>query len=520
MCRINLTCLSISPRFSPDELIGLTFLHDVENGQRVRAKIIKKIMDRDADNHERIKMLLSYDDGRVEELMSYNELCDIVAEQHDKELAGDADVFTFREITDHQGPLRSGSPNYKGSSYNVKVLWEDGSETWEPLGAMIGADAVTVAAYAKEHGLLDLPGWKKLRRIARRAKILQRMINASKRAQRYNTVQYKFGVRIPRNVKEALQFDEENKNTYWQDAIKLELDQLQEFNTYHSIGKGAPKPPGYQEIPVKMVFDVKQSLKRKARLVARGDKTKPPRDSVYSGVASLRSLRIVCFLAELNGLKVTGGDVGNAYLEAYTKEKVCFRAGPEFGELAGHMLVIDKALYGLRTSGARFHAKFADTLRALGFMPTYADPDVWYRDAGDVYEYVVVYVDDVLTALKNPDEFYSQLQSDPWNYNLKNVEEPRYHLGGDFFRDKDGTLCYGAQTYVKRMIDNYKLMFREQPTEFHAPMDKDDKPELDDSPLLGPDGVQQFQSVIGAMQWLITLCRFDIGHAVMSLGRF
>ena len=111
--------------------------------------------------------------------------------------------------------------------------------------------------------------------------------------------------------------------------------------------------------------------------------------------------------------------------------------------------MIDKALYGLQTSGARFHAKFADTLHALGFAPTYANPDVWNRDAGDVHEYVVVYVDDILTALKNPDKFYSQLQSDPWNYNLKNVEEPRYHLGGDFFRDKDGTLCCGAQTYVK-----------------------------------------------------------------------
>ena len=132
-------------------------------------------------------------------------------------------------------------------------------------------------------------------------------------------------------------------------------------------------------------------------------------DSVYSGVASLRSLRIVCFLAELNRLEITGGDIGNAYLEAYTKEKVCFRAGPEFGELEGHMLVIDKALYGLQTSGTRFHAKFADTLRSLGFVPSYADPDVWLRDAGDCYEYVVVYVDDILTALKKPKEFYDQL---------------------------------------------------------------------------------------------------------------
>ncbi len=46
-------------------------------------------------------------------------------------------------------------------------------------------------------------------------------------------------------------------------------------------------------------------------------------------------------------------DVGNAYLEAFTKEEVCFLAGPEFGEREGHMMIIIKALYGLRTSGAR-----------------------------------------------------------------------------------------------------------------------------------------------------------------------
>ena len=166
---------------------------------------------------------------------------------------------------------------------------------------------------------------------------------------------------------------------------------------------------------LRIVFDVKQSLKRKARIVARGDMTDPPCEAVYSRVASLQSLRIVCLLTELNGLKLTGGDVGNAYLEACTSEKVCVCAGPEFGPLEGHLLVIKKALYGLRTSGARFHAKFADTLRDLGFTPTYADPNVWIRDAGDVYECVVVCVNDILTALKDPDFFYKELQSDPWD---------------------------------------------------------------------------------------------------------
>ena len=56
------------PQFSPEELLGLTFLYDTGDGERVRAKIVKKIHDWDAKNHERIKMLISCDDDRVEAL--------------------------------------------------------------------------------------------------------------------------------------------------------------------------------------------------------------------------------------------------------------------------------------------------------------------------------------------------------------------------------------------------------------------------------------------------------------------
>ena len=38
-------------------------------------------------------------------------------------------------------------------------------------------------------------------------------------------------------------------------------------------------------------------------------------------------------------------------------------------------------------------------------------------------------------------------------YGLTSGMAPKYHLGGDFFRDKDGTLCCGAQTYVKRLVE-------------------------------------------------------------------
>ena len=58
-------------------------------------------------------------------------------------------------------------------------------------------------------------------------------------------------------------------------------------------------------------------------------------------------------IAELNDLEIWGTDVGNAYLESKTHEKVVFIAGDEFGPLAGHLFQIVKALYGLKSSGKR-----------------------------------------------------------------------------------------------------------------------------------------------------------------------
>jgi hypothetical protein len=136
----------------------------------------------------------------------------------------------------------------------------------------------------------------------------------------------------------------------------------------------------------------------------------------------------------------------------------------------------------------------------LGFFPCAADPDVWIRDAGDVYEYVCMYVDGIIGGLKDPVAFMKALRGPPFEYVFKGGEEPTYHLGGDFYRDDDGTLCWGAKTYIKRMVDNYEMLFGERPTGSNAPISKDDHPELDISPFLEDDDIQKYQSLIGALQ--------------------
>jgi hypothetical protein len=75
--------------------------------------------------------------------------------------------------------------------------------------------------------------------------------------------------------------------------------------------------------------------------------TAPPKDSIYSGVVTLRSLRLCMFLGELNHLDIDAPDVGNAYLMTYTKEKRYIIAGPTFGGCQGCLFIIVKALNGL-----------------------------------------------------------------------------------------------------------------------------------------------------------------------------
>ena len=75
-------------------------------------------------------------------------------------LEKDADnpiVWKFKHIVAHQGPLDSKSPNYKGSKYNVRIEWENGEVTDEPLGIIAADDPVTSAIYARDNDL-DTPG--------------------------------------------------------------------------------------------------------------------------------------------------------------------------------------------------------------------------------------------------------------------------------------------------------------------------------------------------------------------------
>ena len=342
-----------------------------------------------------------------------------------------------------------------------------------------------------------------------------------------DTKRYKFGVEVPKTRKQALDLDKENGNDAWKQSIQLELNQIMAYEVFIVWPKGKPLPPGYKRIPYSIVFDVKFDGRLKSRLVAGGHRSElVPKEESYSGVVSMEAMRLGFMLSKLNGLNACAGDVGNAFLYGKTREKVYIIAGPEFGkELEGRILIIDKSLYGLRTSGARFHEHLSLKLAKLGFKPSKADPDLWMRKHPDGhYEYIARFVDDVIAFAKDPLSIMKDLEK---TYVMKGVGAPRYYLGGDIMEldeqwQRQGIYhSFSASTYIQNCIPKLAKMLKVKKfAKKSTPMDPEYHPELDETPLLCPEDISKYRSVIGSLNWILTLGRFDIAFALSTMSRY
>jgi hypothetical protein len=162
------------------------------------------------------------------------------------------------------------------------------------------------------------------------------------------------------------------------------------------------------------------------------------------------TVRIGIFLEKLYGLSCCACDIGNAFLYGKTKEWVYIVAGPEFGvDLHGKNLIIDKSLYGLKTSAGRYHEHLSQSLLRLGFKNTKHDPDLWMVDMSSYYEYLATYVDDILIWSKDPITVIKALEK---TYMLKSVGIPEYYSSknveflGESWKNQAFGLALSAKT--------------------------------------------------------------------------
>ncbi len=136
--------------------------------------------------------------------------------------------------------------------------------------------------------------------------VLDRIIKKVKSC--YSLKTHKFGIELPKSVKQALEIDCWMGTDFWRQAIDKEMKNVMvafEFCDDDVV------PVGYRKIDCHMIFDFKMCLTQKAWFVARWHMTDPPKDATYSSVVLQDSVRIAFLTAALNDLDVLAADVQN-----------------------------------------------------------------------------------------------------------------------------------------------------------------------------------------------------------------
>ena len=227
------------------------------------------------------------------------------------------------------------------------VEWKDGSLDWVRLADLKESYPIRVAEYAVNNKIASEPAfaWWVPYVLKKRDRVIKKV------QKRYQKRTHKFGIELPRTVEHALAIDRRTGTDFWRKAIEKEMRNVRVALDVREDGK---VPVGYKEIMCHLIFDMKSTtLARKARYCAGGHLTDPPKESTYSSVVSRDSVRLFFLLAALNDVDVLACDVQNAYINAETKEKVWFCGGDELGPDKGKVVVIVRALYGLKSSSQR-----------------------------------------------------------------------------------------------------------------------------------------------------------------------
>ena len=195
-------------------------------------KVVEEFEAADGNRIPNINYMLDIGEGKVDELITFNQLLDHLEQAEEQDSSMDQDLYKFRAIICHEGPLKVTEPNWKGSKYNVQNEWETSEIIFEPLSVIAADDPITCAPYVKEKNLYNLVGWKRFRHLIKKEKQLTRSIRESKVRQVRHAQKYMCDYLIPRNYTQALEFDKANNNIKWYDATKAEMDSKHSYELF------------------------------------------------------------------------------------------------------------------------------------------------------------------------------------------------------------------------------------------------------------------------------------------------
>jgi transposase InsO family protein len=311
----------------------------------------------------------------------------------------------------------------------------------------------------------------------------------------------------------------------WREAMKSELESLQENSTYTAM----KLPAGQKAVRSKWVYKVKKNtdgtVRYKARLVAKGFTQRYGVDylETFAPVVKYKSLRMLLALANELSWVVHQMDVTTAFLYGEIDREI-YMVPPEGAVSAGEEGLVwrlDRSLYGLKQAPRCWNQRIHGFLVKHGFKQTLSDSATYSRGSGANQVVLALYVDDMLIMSASEEEVGVIKSLLSGEYKMKDLGEVNVVLGMRVRRSiKDGWLTIDQEEYAKEVLQKFG-MWESKPQQIPMSTEmkltqrdcpkEDEKYKMEDVP---------YRSVIGSLMYLMVSTRPDLAAALSILSRF
>jgi len=196
---------------------------------------------------------------------------------------------------------------------------------------------------------------------------------------------------------------------------------------------------------------------------------------------------------------------------------------PGFDIPSGKAILLKKALYGGRSSGALYCKEITTWLKGYGFQPTTVDETIFHieRDGAKGKEIILLslYVDDG-ACTTNSEEFYQEfLTALQAKYQLSDQGKLEWHLGMKFTQDlKNGTIEIDQKAFINAMLKRFNMEDaneRDTPLPPRVQYSKADCPAVPDKKV-----TKAYQQLVGPLMYVACGTRPDIAYAVNTCAQF
>jgi hypothetical protein len=304
------------------------------------------------------------------------------------------------------------------------------------------------------------------------------------------------------------------KKDDWSAALKKETNNMADYHVWDVIERSNTDKP----LNCTWVFKIKpkssnQSLEYKARLCMQGFKEVFGKDynTTFTPTGKLVSLCMLISFALQRNLKFHQINVKCAFLNGPIRERITLNPPPGIDVPYNSILLLKKALYGLKKAPKEWHLTLSSWLLSVGFNQSYAETCVFWS----LNTWLYVYVDDIAIFSDEPKIFIKMISK---RFKIEELGSAKHLLGMKVTQLNSCVLLTQTQ-YIEDTLTKYgcqDLFSLATPMFPGSHLVKASSNEIEEYLAFNV----HYQGLVGALNYLSVTTRPNINFAVGCLSQF